>query len=71
MGVDVDRLACPLHHPTTYNRQMRGHGLLLGIVLSHHCIGRWRLFGGVKPSGLDNWWNFDHVDACVTESYMD
>jgi hypothetical protein len=33
MGVDVDGLVCPLHHPMSCDRQMRGHGLLLGVVL--------------------------------------
>jgi hypothetical protein len=26
MGVDVDRLACPLYRPTACSRQMRGQG---------------------------------------------
>jgi hypothetical protein len=33
-GVDVDRLACPLHHPTVCSCQMRGQSLPPGIVLS-------------------------------------
>jgi hypothetical protein len=32
VGVDVDGLAYPLHHPTAYDRQMRGQGLLPGAV---------------------------------------
>jgi hypothetical protein len=30
-------LPCPLHHPTAYNRQRRGHGFLPSAVLSH-CV---------------------------------
>jgi hypothetical protein len=26
LGVDVDGLACPLHQPTVYSCQTRGHG---------------------------------------------
>jgi hypothetical protein len=33
-GVDVDRLACPMREPMVYTCQMRGHGLLLGVVSS-------------------------------------
>jgi hypothetical protein len=39
VGVDVDRLGCPLHCPMTCSHQMRGQGLLLGDVLSCHCNG--------------------------------
>jgi hypothetical protein len=52
VGVDVDRLACPLHHPTAYSCQMRGQGLLSGIILSRRCSRWWRLCGDVKPPGL-------------------
>jgi hypothetical protein len=71
VGVDVDRLACPLHRPTACSRQTRGQGLLQGIVLSHHCSGWWHLSGDVKPSGLDILWSIDRVDTCATESYME
>jgi hypothetical protein len=37
--VDVDGLACPLHCPMAYGRQMRGQGLLPGAVLSRHWSG--------------------------------
>jgi hypothetical protein len=36
LGVDVYGLACPLHHPTVYSHQMRGHGFSSGATLSHH-----------------------------------
>jgi hypothetical protein len=53
VGYDVDRLTCPLHHPTACSRQTREHGLLSGAVLSHRCSGWWRLFGGCEAPGLD------------------
>jgi hypothetical protein len=39
VGVDVDGLACPLHHPMT-SRQTRGQDLLSGVVLSRRCSGQ-------------------------------
>jgi hypothetical protein len=48
----VDGLACPLHRPTAYNCQMRGQGLLSGIILSRHCSRWWHLCEDVKPLGL-------------------
>jgi hypothetical protein len=39
VGLDVDELACSLHHCMACNRQTRGHGFLPGVVLSHHCSG--------------------------------
>jgi hypothetical protein len=39
VGVDVDRLACPLHRPMACGCQTRGQGLLSGDVLSHHYSG--------------------------------
>jgi hypothetical protein len=37
VGVDLHGLAYPLHSPMACSRQTRGQGLLLGVVLSHHC----------------------------------
>jgi hypothetical protein len=37
VGVDLHGLAYPLHSPMAYSRQTRGQGLLLCVVLSHHC----------------------------------
>jgi hypothetical protein len=34
MGVDVDGLPYPLHHPMACSRQTRGQGFLPGVVLS-------------------------------------
>jgi hypothetical protein len=52
-GVDVDRLACPMREPMVYTCQMRGHGLLLGVVSSclvlSCCYSGWcDLLGDVK-----------------------
>jgi hypothetical protein len=35
VGVDVEGLACPLHHPTAFSHQSRGQSFLSGVVLSH------------------------------------
>jgi hypothetical protein len=53
VGVDVDWLACPLHHPMAYSHQTREHSLLQGVVLSRHCSGRCHLSGDVKLPGLE------------------
>jgi hypothetical protein len=47
VGVDADRLACPLHHPMSYDHQTRGQGLLLGDVLSRPCSGAVALLQGM------------------------
>jgi hypothetical protein len=42
VGVDVNRLVCPLHRPTIYSPQMRGHDFLLVTALSYRatvCCG--------------------------------
>jgi hypothetical protein len=54
VGVDVDGLACHLHHPTDCDCQMRGQSFLSGASLSHCTIVGGDMFlGGMKPSGLD------------------
>jgi hypothetical protein len=54
VGVDVDGLACPLHHPTVYSWQMRRHGFLSSAALSHHSTVEGGVFlGDAKPLGLD------------------
>jgi hypothetical protein len=54
VGVDVDKLACPLHCPTFYNHQMRGQGFLSGAALSCHAtVGGGAFSGDAKPRGLD------------------
>jgi hypothetical protein len=35
MGVDLDRLACFLHHPTVYDHQTSGQSFLSGAALPH------------------------------------
>jgi hypothetical protein len=52
MGVDVDGLTCPLHHPTVCSRQMKGWSFLLGVALSHHvAAGSGTFSGGARPPG--------------------
>jgi hypothetical protein len=46
--VDVDRLACPLHHPMACNRQMRGHDFMSGTALSHHTVVGGGAFWGMR-----------------------
>jgi hypothetical protein len=65
-GVDVDGLAYPLHRPTTYNHQTRGHSFLSAVVLSHHVVvGGGALLGVAKPPGLDICGGIDHLGTCV------
>jgi hypothetical protein len=53
MGVDVDGLAYPLHHPRTYNHQSRGQSFLSGVALSHRAAvgGGDAFLGVVKAQG--------------------
>jgi hypothetical protein len=70
VGVDVDRLAYPLHRPMTCSHQMRGQGLLSGTVLSSHvAMSGGALLGDVKLSGLDICGGIDRLGTCVIEFY--
>jgi hypothetical protein len=72
VGVDVDRLACPLHRPTVCDHQTRGQSLQSGAALSHHAtVGGGAFPGGVKSLGLDIQWSVDRLGTCVIESYME
>jgi hypothetical protein len=51
VGVNVDRLVCPLHQPLVCNCQTRGHGRLPRVVLSCHCSVHWGLSRDVKLPG--------------------
>jgi hypothetical protein len=54
VGVDVDRLAIPVHHPTICSHQTRGQGFLFGAALSYRtAVGGGAFIGDVKPLGLD------------------
>jgi hypothetical protein len=60
--VDVDGLACPLHHPMVYDYQMRGQSFLSGAALSHHAtvvVAPFRARGGGVRS--PQVWIFDMV----------
>jgi hypothetical protein len=51
--VNVDRLACPLHHPMAYCHHMRGQGFLSGTVFSCHVTASSGIFlGRCKALGL-------------------
>jgi hypothetical protein len=53
-GVSLDGLACPMRRPMACNHQMRGHGFLLGAVLSYRAtMGSGALLGDTQPPGLD------------------
>jgi hypothetical protein len=55
--VDVDGLACPLHHPMMCGYQMRGQSFLLGAaypIMLQWMVAPFRTrVGGAKPPGLD------------------
>jgi hypothetical protein len=71
VGVDVDGLASPLHRPTTYNYQMRGHDLSGAALSSRAIVGCGAFLGDAKPSDLDIHWRVDHLGTCVTEFYVE
>jgi hypothetical protein len=72
VGVDVDRLACPLHCPMVCDHQTRGQSFLSGVALSHHAAAGGGPFPrGAKPPGLDICCIVDRLGICVTESYME
>jgi hypothetical protein len=70
--VDVDKLACSLHRPTTYNHQTRGQGFLLGAILSHYAmVGGGALLVDTPPPGLDICRGVDCLDACIIGYYIE
>jgi hypothetical protein len=71
VGVDVDRLTCPLHHHMAYSHQMRGQSFPTGVALSHYAaVGGGAFPGGGKTSGLDIRWSVDCLGTYVTKPYM-
>jgi hypothetical protein len=72
VGVDVDRLAYPLHCPTTCSRQTRGQSFLLGAALSHHAtVVGGTFLGGARPPSLNIWWSVDRSSTCMMKYYME
>jgi hypothetical protein len=72
VGADMDGLAYPLHHPTTYNHQTRGQSFLSGVALSYRAaVDGGTFLGGARPPGLDIRRSVDRLGTCVTESYME
>jgi hypothetical protein len=56
VGLDVDGLACLLHRPTVYSRQMSGQGFSSGPALSRRvAVGDGAFLGDAKPQA----WIFD------------
>jgi hypothetical protein len=54
VGVDMDRLACPLHRSTVWGHQIRGQSFLSSAALSHRAIvGGGAFPKGVKPLAVD------------------
>jgi hypothetical protein len=54
VGINVDGLTCPLQRPMACGHQMRGHGFLLGVALSHRAaMGSGAFLGDAKPPGLN------------------
>jgi hypothetical protein len=47
-GVDVDVLACRIHHPTAHSCQTRSQSLLAGAILSCRSNGWWCISGGCE-----------------------
>jgi hypothetical protein len=65
-------LGYPLHRPTAYSRQTRGHGFLSDVVLSRRAAkGDGALLGDTQPRA----WIFvealDCLDTCVIEFYIE
>jgi hypothetical protein len=53
VGVDVGRLACPLHHPMVCSRQMTGQGFLSSAALSRcAAVGGGAILGDAMPPCL-------------------
>jgi hypothetical protein len=72
VGVDVDGLACPLHHPTACSYQTREHGFLPGVVLSHCAtVGSGALLGDTKPSSLDICEGADRLGTYVIKFHIE
>jgi hypothetical protein len=54
VGVDVDRLACLLHRPTTCSHHTWGQSFLSGASWSHHAaVDGGTFMGGARPPGQD------------------
>jgi hypothetical protein len=60
VGVDMDELACPLHHPTVCDRQTRGHSFLSGAAPSRHAV----VDGGAFPGGRGQTPGFGYLMWC-------
>jgi hypothetical protein len=71
-GVDMDRLAFPLHCPMSYNHQTRGQGFLPGTILSHRAAaGGGALLGDAEPPSLEICECVDHLGTYIIEFYTE
>jgi hypothetical protein len=69
VGVNVDGIACPLHHPMVCSRQMRGHGLLSSATLSRcGAVADGAFLGDAKAPSLDIRCRVNRLGTCVTKS---
>jgi hypothetical protein len=72
MAVDVNGLACSLHHPTVYNHQKGGQSFLTSTAPSCHvAVSSGILPGDAKHLGLDILCVVDHSGTCKAESYLE
>jgi hypothetical protein len=68
VGVNADRLACPLHRPMACSHQMRGWDFMSGAALAHHSVeGVGVSPGEAKPSDWDICESFEHLGTHVIQ----
>jgi hypothetical protein len=70
VGVDVDRVACFLHHPTVCGWQTKVQSLMARALSCRAAMGSDAFPGGAKPWELDMWCGVDRPGTWGTESYM-
>jgi hypothetical protein len=72
MAVDVNGLACSLHHPTVYSHQKGGQSFLTSTAPSCHvAVSSGILPGDAKHLGLDILCVVDRSGTCKAESYLE
>jgi hypothetical protein len=68
VGVNMDGLACPLHHSMACSYQTRGRDIMLGAALSRHATaGGGTFLGGCEAPGLEYLLECDRLGTCVIE----
>jgi hypothetical protein len=72
MELDMDGLACSLHHHMVYSHQRGGQNFLACAALScHAAVGGVVFPRDVKPPGMDILYSVDRLVTCKIESYME